>query len=241
MGPVVAAILDRDDWGANTDIIVIVDPRQKQLLWIPRDLWSPLLGDRINAAFARGGGPLLVKALRNLGFACSGVLCLRRSATEAALATLTLTVPVPTRLDFWYPLHPTRPIEEGRKQISFEPPEEILSGERLHQWIGARSMLDGSGSDLLRLDRQQIALRAMLAGGPDLSPVLADRSLHRTFGRDVMPTLARIDGAWSMTTYGPVKRKSIHGKTVYVPANPLLPIRPLWWRVLRRLKRLMRR
>jgi hypothetical protein len=38
--------------------------------------------------------------------------------------------------DLW--LSPQRPIEEGKRRIVFKPPFEELSGERIHQWIGAR-------------------------------------------------------------------------------------------------------
>ncbi|WFP61834.1 MULTISPECIES: hypothetical protein [unclassified Mesorhizobium] len=36
---VVVAILDRDNWTANTDIIVVVDVARRRLTWVPRDLW----------------------------------------------------------------------------------------------------------------------------------------------------------------------------------------------------------
>ncbi|TPK97395.1 MULTISPECIES: hypothetical protein [unclassified Mesorhizobium] len=32
---------------------------------MPRDLWSPLIDDRVNAAFALGGGKLLLDALQD--------------------------------------------------------------------------------------------------------------------------------------------------------------------------------
>ncbi|MBL8837599.1 MAG: LCP family protein, partial [Alphaproteobacteria bacterium] len=163
------AVLDRDDWRSNTDIIVAVDTRRRSLTWIPRDLWSPRHADRINRAFAIGGGPALLAGLRELGFPCRGLICLRRRASEAALEGVRVTVPVGERLDFWYPLHPTRPIEEGRKQISFAPPAEELTGERLHQWIGARMMVGRAGSDLFRIARQQTLLKAMLAAGVDFA------------------------------------------------------------------------
>ena len=65
----VVAILDRDNWTANTDIIVVVDADKRRLVWVPRDLWSPLVNDRVNAAFAKGGGGLLLDALAELGLA----------------------------------------------------------------------------------------------------------------------------------------------------------------------------
>ncbi|WP_027165626.1 hypothetical protein [Mesorhizobium sp. WSM3224] len=59
MAAVVVAIGDRDNWDANTDIIVVADVSRRRLTWVPRDLWSPLISDRVNAAFAIGGGRLL--------------------------------------------------------------------------------------------------------------------------------------------------------------------------------------
>ncbi|AZO68443.1 MULTISPECIES: glycosyltransferase family A protein [unclassified Mesorhizobium] len=212
----VVAILDRDDWQANTDIVVVVDPTYRHLTWIPRDLWVPSLNDRINAAFAIGGGDLLLKAVRELGFRAESLLCVRRAATEAALEAVSVTVPVSEPLDFWYPLHPTRPIEEGRKAISFRPPEELLSGERLHQWIGARSMINRSGSDLLRLDRQQLLLKALLAADFDFQRVLRDPSLYRTSGKNPLAALSRVGPDWYFSTLGPLKDATTDGKAVLV-------------------------
>ena len=177
MTSAVVAILDRDDWGANTDIIVVADAAARRLTWIPRDLWSPKSNDRVGRAFAIGGGSLLLAALGELGFPCDGLLCLRRSASEAVLAAVSVTVPVSEPLDFWYPLQPTAPIESGRKAISFRPPSEHLSGERVHQWIGARLMIDRSGSDLFRLRRQAVLLRVLLSQGFDFRRAIADPEL----------------------------------------------------------------
>ncbi len=221
MTAVVVAILDRDDFAANTDVIVVVDDRRRRLTWVPRDLWSPLIGDRINAAFARGGGDLLLRALAGLRFPCRGALVLRRGATEAALAGVVVVVPVSERLDFWYPEHPTRPIEEGRKAIAFEPPEETLHGERIHQWLGARTMIARPGSDLFRCDRQQVFLRALLAQGFHFRSVLADPSLHRIAGTDPLPVLAKVAAGWEMRTFRRVRDATVEGKAVLVPVNRL--------------------
>ncbi len=221
MTAVVVAILDRDDFGANTDVIVLVDDRRRRLTWVPRDLWSPLVGDRINKAFARGGGDLLLRALAGLRFRCSGALVLRRSATEAALDGVTVVVPVSERLDFWYPEHPTRPIEEGRKAIAFEPPQETLSGERIHQWLGARTMIGRPGSDLLRCDRQQVFLRALLEKGFDFAAVLAEPSFHRIAGTDPRPVLAKVAAGWDMRTFRRVRDATVNGKAVLVRVGPV--------------------
>lgn len=225
IGSAAVAILDRDDWSANTDIIVVANWNTRRLVWVPRDLWSPLVGDRINKAFVNGGGTLLMSALGELGFPVEGVLCLRRGASEAALAGVDVTVPVSRPLDFWYPLEPTLPIEEGRKQISFRPPEERLSGERLHQWIGARSELDGGGSDLRRLRRQAILLKVLLAKGFDFSSALRDPSLISISGSDPLSLLAQIGTHWKMVVFDQVENAVVDDKSVLVmhqPASRLL-------------------
>lgn len=219
MTTVAVAILDRDDWQANTDIIVVVDTRRRTLTWIPRDLWSPRHADRINRAFAIGGGPALLDSLRELGFPCRGLICLRRRASEKLLEDVRVSVPVGERLEFWYPLHPTRPIEEGRKQIAFLPPAEELSGERLHQWIGARLMVGRAGSDLYRLARQQTLLRAMLAAGIDFARAAADPELVSIAGTDPRPQLAAVRADWTMATFDAVKDATIDGKAVLLPVG----------------------
>jgi hypothetical protein len=213
---VAVAILDRDDWSANTDVIVLVDPVMRHLTWVPRDLWVPGFEDRINAAFARGGGERLIEALAEVRLPVEGVLCLRRSATEAALAGVEATVPVSEPMDFWYPLTPTRPIEEGRKQISFRPPNERLSGERLHQWIGARTRVSGAGSDLQRIERQQVLVRVLLAAGFDFAATLADPKLFRTTGRDPLAILSSVRGDWNCCLFDSVSDTTIDGKAVLV-------------------------
>jgi GT2 family glycosyltransferase len=230
-GSAVVAILDRDNWNANTDIIVVANWNTRRLTWVPRDLWSPLAGNRINAAFAKGGGKLLMSALDELGFPVDSLLCLRRAATEAALAEVDVTVPVNEPLDFWYPLDPNLPIESGRKQISFRPPEERLSGERLHQWIGARTALDAGGNDLRRLRRQCILLKVLLTVGFDFRRALQDPRLIFISGQDPLPLLADVGPQWSMTVFDQVANATIDGKAVLLRQEPV----PVWRKIVARL------
>jgi len=224
MHAVVVAVLDRDDWGANTDVIVVVSGRKRRLTWVPRDLWSERIGDRVNAAFGIGGGPLLMTVLGDLGFTVQGVLCLRRAATEMALDGTEVTVSLKEPLDFWYPLEPSLPIEEGRKLVSFRPPEERLSGERLHQWVGARYSVRPDGSDLHRLRRQIVLLKALLADGFEFRRALRNPELVRVFGRDPIPTLARVSPGWRFTVFSRVESTTINGKAVLVRRKPV----PRW-------------
>ncbi|MCC6734934.1 MAG: hypothetical protein IT534_02260 [Bauldia sp.] len=221
MTAVVVAVLDRDDWGANTDVIIVADDRKRRLVWVPRDLWSPAIGDRVNRAFALGGNDLLLRCLAELRFPCSGALTLRRSATEAALARAAVTVPLRERLDFWYPSEPTRPIEDGRKAIAFSPPAERLEGERIHQWIGARTAIGRGGSDLHRCDRQQVFVRALLGQGFDFAGALADPALWRRGGTDPLPVLAQVTADWRMLTFRDVRNATIDGKAVLLRAGRL--------------------
>lgn len=237
MTAVVVAILDRDNWTANTDIIAVVDVGRRRLTWVPRDLWSPLVHDRVNAAFGKGGGALLLEALAELGFTADGVLCLRRAASEAALEGASVTVPIDEPLDFWYPLSPTSRLEDGRRQVSFRPPGETLSGERLHQWVGARTTVDGQGTDFHRMRRQIVFLRALISQGFDFRGALKDPEMVRITGADPLPLLAKVRANWRMQLHDWVDDAVIDGKMVLVPRKP----KPWWRRQLRRLKARQRR
>ena len=219
----VVAIMDRDDWDANTDNIVLVEPPRRRLLWVPRDLWCERLGDRINTAYKRGGHPLLIDALAEHCLRADTSVCLLRSATERALASLRITVPVECRLSFWYPLTPTSRLEEGHKVVVFEPPEEALAGERLHQWVGARRVPDGAGSDLERIERQKILVRRLLEDRFPLGRLLEDGALVTISDQRALDDLALVRPEWGLTTFSDVTPTIRDGKHVLVawPRNPL--------------------
>jgi anionic cell wall polymer biosynthesis LytR-Cps2A-Psr (LCP) family protein len=212
----VVGILDRDSWSARTDNIVVADPVAKALIWIPRDLWCPALRDRINEAFALAGFAALLYALRELGIQCDYGVVLRRSATERAAAGISVEVPVDEPLNFLYPLAPTRPIEQGHKLISFRPPAECLEGERIHQWIGARMAEDRKGSDLDRIRRQQVFLRALLEQRFDFGSVVADANLVRISDGAALKELASVDSSWRMEALSDLRYESIDGKSVLI-------------------------
>lgn len=213
----VVGILDRAPWDSRTDIIVLVEPKRRSLTWIPRDLWCPSLNDRVNTAFRNGGNERLLGALAELGFHADYALCLSRTATESALAEAVVEVPVEAPLDFWYPLTPTSRIQEGQKLVSFRPPGERLSGERIHQWIGARRGVSGGYSDLHRISRQKVFLRALLQQGFDFSAVVKDPSLVQLSDKGAIDELRLVDASWRMATFRRVRQVTIDGKIVLVP------------------------
>ena len=247
----VVAVMDRDGFDQCTDNIVVVDPRRRRLLWVPRDVGSEPLGDRINTAFRRGGHPALLSALAALGFHVDHSVCLPRSMVEAVLADISVTVPVDRPLRFWYPTSPTSAIEDGRRPVDFDPPSERLEGERLHQWIGARygRTSDGPSSDLDRLRRQQVLLRTVLRRGLDLSVVdRVERDGGSTRARaperdqpdwsdpQARAELARVRWWWAMKTADQVTDRTIDGRQVLVLASPH-PKAPRWRRAVRRFGR----
>ena len=208
---VIVGVTDRSGFAANTDNLVLVRPSRRELLWIPRDLWCPAFGDRINRAFGEGGHHSLVAALAEHGLEAAGSVVLSRDATESALAAVRVLVPIPVPMTFAYPLAPTAPIEDGSRQITFRPPAEVLRGERIHQWIGARG-----GSDLHRIERQKILLRRLIEDRVDFRACLARPEWVRVSEPAALDTLAVIDATWRFETFGPTVPETIKGRQVLV-------------------------
>lgn len=208
---VAVAVMDRAEFTARTDIIVVVDPDRRSLLWVPRDLWCECLEDRINTAFRRGGSDLLRTALGEHGIFVDATLCLSRTASENALARVRVMVPVPFELRFDYPQTPTSRIEDGSKTVVFSPPIEVLAGERVHQWIGGRS-----GHDLHRIGRQQVLLRRLLEQGFDFGRAIIDRSLVAISDSAVLETLAQVEPTWQLDVVGDLAPQLINGDDVLV-------------------------
>jgi anionic cell wall polymer biosynthesis LytR-Cps2A-Psr (LCP) family protein len=205
----IVGVTDRAGFETNTDNLVLVEPERERLLWIPRDLWCARLGDRINAAFRSGGHKSLIAALREHELNAAHSLVVSRAATEAALAQVSVLVPIPVRMTFAYPITPTSRIEDGSKQIVFAPPAEVLKGERVHQWLGARG-----GSDLHRIERQKVFVRRLLEQRVSFSHVLANGDLFRCSGPDALKDLARIRCSWTFATFGPTEPAVVDGKQV---------------------------
>lgn len=225
--------MDRAGWSARTDNIVVAEPQLRRLRWIPRDLWCPTIGDRINTAFARGGHELLLGALRAHGVDVHYGVCIRREATERVFSGIAVTVPVPQHLVFWYPLSPQAMLEDGRKLVEFHPPAETLTGERIHQWIGARSEpAPVWDPDYHRIARQQVFLRCLLRQGFEFEALVEDPELVSISSPRALHDLASVAHTWQFDALRGLVSKTIDGKAVLVsPRSPRLRIRPPWrWR-----------
>jgi hypothetical protein len=212
----VVSIMDRSSWTARTDNIVVVDADLQALTWIPRDLWASTLRNRINVAFQRGGHPMLLRALAEHGAEVSESICLLRDALGAALRGVSVRVPIEEHLRFWYPMEPALEIEDGRKLVEFRPPSEMLAGERIHQWLGARYAVQGPSSDLFRIRRQQVFVRRLLEDGFDFTRALANpESISMTSARAV-DELRNVRADWSFATMDDVAPETIDGMAVLV-------------------------
>lgn len=213
----VIAVMDRRGWSARTDNIVVVQPLRRRLLWVPRDLWCATIGNRVNTAFARGGHEGLLAALAEHRIVAGDTICVQREATERVLAGAVVTVPVLRRLTFSYPLSPQSAIEDGSKLVVFDPPSEALSGERIHQWVGARTEPGPEGgSDLHRIARQQVFLRCLLRQGFDFGTLLEDPKLIRVSSSGAISDLRRVQPTWRFVTLGRLVNARLDGKAVLV-------------------------
>jgi anionic cell wall polymer biosynthesis LytR-Cps2A-Psr (LCP) family protein len=213
----VIGVMDRDDWTARTDIVVVADARRRRLVWIPRDLWCDVVGDRINEAYARGGHELLRAAMREIGLPTEGSVVLLRSAVERAVSELRVTVPVERARRYWYPMSPTSRLEDGAKLVAFEPPQETLSGERIHQWIGARKSAETPAPrlpDLDRIERQQILIQRLLQEGFDFAKTLDDPARVAVSDARALAQLAAVRPDWALRTFSRVEPTTIDGKQV---------------------------
>lgn len=230
MTAVVVAVMDRDSWTGNTDNVVVVDAKRRRLVWVPRDLWSNVVGDRINEAFARGGHELLQAAVREHGFRADSSLALLRSGVERALDGLQVTVPVSRSRQYWYPLSPTLRIEDGRKLVRFDPPRETLSGERIHQWVGARRSADvppPTLPDLDRVERQQVLVRTLLEDDFAFAKALEDPAFASIAGSGALDVLGAVRATWDLETFRRFQPATIEGKMVLVGRRRRLLSRPL--------------
>jgi len=211
------AVMDEAGLSGRTDVIVVVDPQGHRLLWVPRDLWCEQAGDRVNEMFRLGGAEGLIAALAENGVRVDHVLCLGRDATEAALEGAQVEVLVPERMEFLYPL-PGLTVPEGNRPVVFEPPVEVLEGERIHEWIGSRFKPRGApGSDLDRIERQKLLLVALLEAGFDFTRALRPGLSVSLSSPDALADLRGVRPGWGLETLGGLVAATIDGKQVLRP------------------------
>jgi hypothetical protein len=149
-------------------------------------------------------------------------LCLRRSAVGRAPIGLSISVPVSEPLHLLYPLTPLSRIQDGRKVVHFRPPEEQLEGERLHQWIGVRQSLIGKTGDLVRIGRQHVFVRRLLATGFNFLDLIDDPDLVSISSSAAIDELAAVRSDWRFATLSAAKPAKIQGKEVLLRYGSLL-------------------
>ena len=165
---IILGVMDRNSWDDRTDILILINPEKKIIEWIPRDLYSSIINDRINLAYAKGKGELLLKCLNDLNIFAKYCICVLPLCFDENIKKIdNIDVEVTNNMSFYYPLHRHEEIEKGKKIINFNSPFENLKGDRFHEWIGARYRINNDSKfkpypDFDRIRRQQILLKCLL-------------------------------------------------------------------------------
>ena len=228
----VVSVMDEDSWNGRTDNIAVVEPIRRRILWIPRDLWSQTVNNRINTAFRTGGHALLIKCLREYEIKAGSSICFKRSAIINSCHNIRVWVPIKREMKFWYPLNPTKPILEGRKSITFNPDGELLTGERIHQWMGARISFNKESGDLDRIERHKILIRRLMAENFDFRKLLSNNDHFSTYGASVFEDLSQVSLDWRFETLGPLLHVKYGQKLVLVKTSRFHP-KPFLRKILR--------
>jgi hypothetical protein len=201
-------------------VLVLVEPRRRRLRWVPRDLWVADIRRRVNKAFALDGHAGLLRALREHRLDVEHSICVRRDACERALAEIEVTVPVAETLRYRYPRTPTSPIEDGEREVRFDPPEERLAGVRLHEWIGARLAVGRGSSDLERIRRQQTFVAALLRDGVRPAAWMVSDPGVAISAPAALRDLSAVDAGWRLETLDRLQPATIDGMDVLVRRRP---------------------
>lgn len=230
---VVVSIMDRPGWGQRTDNIVVANACTKRLIWVPRDLWCDRIRNRINVAYKLGGHFALMTVLKDFQVHANTSICLQRDAIRSVLEGHTVTVPVDAPVWYYYPMAPELNLEDGNKTISFEPPFEVLEGERIHQWLGARKLnmkhkqppaVLNDFSDFQRIRRQMTIVRIMLQEGFDFMRFIAKPQWYSISTSAALEELACIKADWHFEI-APLAYKGIsrYGMSVLAATKPYMP------------------
>jgi anionic cell wall polymer biosynthesis LytR-Cps2A-Psr (LCP) family protein len=197
---IVFAVMDRNSWLQNTDIIILFNFKDRTIKWIPRDLYSPLLNYRINFAYAKGGEKLLLECLKELNIIADYVVCVLPKCFEENIKRIgSILVPVKNKMHYYYPLHRHSPIEKGRKIVKFSPPYEILFEDRFHEWIGSRYNITPINTiypDFDRIERQQILLNELLKN--NIKNYVYSEKNTKGINNEVLFLLKTIDSSWKI-------------------------------------------
>ena len=162
---IILGVMDRNHWKARTDIIIFINLEKKLIKWIPRDLYSSTINNRINVAYSLGGEELLLKCLNELNIYAKYCVCVLPLCFDENIKKINnINVPVNKKISFYYPLHRHEEIEKGKRIVNFNPPFENLKDDRFHEWIGARYEVNNFTKfpDFSRINRQQILLSSLL-------------------------------------------------------------------------------
>jgi len=222
----IVGVMDRDSGrDQNTDINVVVDQKSRTLTWVPRDLWVDSLRSRINSVYRLGGDhSKYIAAMTGLGWPVDHAVILWPRFTASLLSKVDIDVPVAEGLFFWYPMLPWRPIEYGRKLVKFIPPSERLSGERVHQWCGARYWAGPperavGNDDLGRCRRQGVLIHRLLETGFDFRGAIGAGfggdgvSVSSPLGLD---DVAAVRADWEFRVFDRVRPARVGGNNVLV-------------------------
>lgn len=217
---VVVSVQDQD---RNTDNIILVNTKERTLTWIPRDLFSVRLLNRINVAFIRGGHELLLKTLKSLGYPADYSICIPNLTMRSVLKNCKVVVPVDTFMQYYYPATPFQPLEEGGKIISFSPPEETLEGERIHQFLGARTRVTAKEytdlPDFERIKRQMVFVKQLLKDKFNFEALLTYPI--EISNPDALNVIAQVTAEYQMVLYNSVKQIKINTRDVLIPKKLL--------------------
>ncbi len=199
----VIAVMDRNGWTERTDVIIVVNTTNKTIEWIPRDMYVDLIENRLNTAYKMGGSDYLIKCLEEINIHVDYCLCLLPSFIEKVFKIIdSIKVPVKNNLLFKYPLHRHQPIEDGERLVEFKAPYEILSGDRFHEWIGARfeiNPIKSSYPDFNRSRRQQLLLNEILKKKDifDFTSLIHSKDANG-MNDEIIEILRNIDESWTL-------------------------------------------
>jgi hypothetical protein len=204
----VVAVMDAPSFSRCTDVIVVVQPASRRLLWVPRDLFCPRLGERINHAYARGGSSGLIAALAEHRIAAENTVCLRPDGIRPALADCAFTIPVRASIEARY----------HGETFHFRAPVDRLWGERIHAWIGARDVKGERRGlpDLNRIARQQELVAVLLGERFDFARFLAPGLPVEVSSSAAVEALSGVRSTWRIETLDGLILQSIDGEHVLV-------------------------